>query len=155
MAFHARAPIFQQIQPHHDSAAAPSGSNINDEIDAETAALIANLALDDIDNFVGSSADFLSPDSDEAIAYLLSQTEQIDQWLSSVTNAKSSDSALDTKTASLDAFITAEEAAVVEDQIASELLSRGEALPDSKSCQTRLEDPNSIIVNPALITVYV
>ena len=53
----------------------------------------------------------------------------------------------------LDAFITAE-AAAAEDHIAAEMLSRGEALPNPKSCQTRLEHPN-FIMDPELITVYV
>ena len=66
--------------------------------------------------------------------------------------AKSIDSALLTDAAYLDAFITAEEAAV-EDRIVAELLSRGEALRVPKS-QTRLENPK-FIMDPELITVYV
>ena len=79
-----------------------------------------------------------------------------DQWLSIVADtklAKSIDGALVTDATYLDAFIIAEDAAA-EDRIAAELLSRGEALPVPKSCQTRLEHPN-FIMNPELITVYV
>jgi hypothetical protein len=148
--FHAQAPIFQPIQPQYESA---SGSTINDEIDGETAALIANLALDNLTDLMGSHGDFLP--SDEAMAYLL-QSEQLEQWLSIVADAKlakSVDNALVSDADYLDASITAEEAAV-EDRIAAELLSRGEALPVPKSCQTRLEHPD-FVMNPELITVYV
>jgi hypothetical protein len=153
--FDAQAPIFQPIQPHHDHSYSASGSasTANDELDGETAALIANLTLDHLDELMGSRGDSLP--EDEAIAYLL-QSEQLDQWISTVTDAKvtkSIDSAQVADAANLDAFVTAEEAAV-EDRIAAELLSSEEALPDPKSCQTRLEDPN-FIVNPDLITVYV
>ena len=153
--FDAQAPIIQPIRPHHDHlySASASGSTINDELDGETAALIANLTLDDLDDLLGSDGDSLP--SDEAIAYLL-QCEQLDQWLSTVTEpkrAKSIDSAHVADAAILDAFNTAEEAAV-EDRIAAELLSRGEALPIPKRCQTRLEDPN-FIMDPESITEYV
>ena len=155
--FDAQAPIIQPIQPHHDHSysASASGSTINDELDSETAALIANLTLDDLDELMGSSGDSLP--SDEAIAYLL-QCEQLDQWLSTMTDtkvAKSIDSAqvTDAAAANLDTFITAEDA-VVEDWIEAEFLSLDEALPDTKSSQTRLEDPN-FIMDPEFITVYV
>ena len=110
--FDARAPIFHR---HHDHSRSAGGSTINDKIDAETAALIANLALDDLEDLMDSNSDFLPPD--EAIAYLL-QSEQIDEWLSRMTNAKlaknSDSAALDAEATSsfLDAFIIAEEAAV-------------------------------------------
>ena len=141
-------------RPHHDqsTSASASGSTINDELDVETAALIANLTLDNFADLM-DNADSLP--SDEAIAYL-QQCEQFDQWLSitaDVKLAKSIDEALVTDAAYLDPFVTAEDAAV-EDRIAAELLSRGEALPVPKSCQTRLEDPN-FIMNPELIKAYV
>ena len=57
------------------------------------------------------------------------------RWISIMADAKlakSTDGALVTDVAYLDAFITVEEAT-------AGLLSHIEALPDSKSCQTRLE----------------
>ena len=150
--FHAQAPI---TQPQLHSA---SGSTINDELDMETAALIAKLALDDLADIMSSrkgKARADSTPSDDEIAYRL-QSEQYDQWLSIVADsklAKSIESALVTDAAYLDALITAEEAAA-EDRIAAELLSRGEALPAPKSCQTRLEHPN-FVMNPEVIIVYV
>ena len=148
----------EPIQPHHDHSHTASSSTIDDELDMETAALIAKLALDDLAEVMGSRkgkgrADSLP--SDDEIAYQL-QREQYDQWLSIVEDAKlakSIEGALATDAAYLDAYITAEEAAA-EDRIAAERISRGEALPDPKSCQTRLEHPN-FIMDPELITVYV
>ena len=152
--FHAQASVIQ-LEPHSYSA---SGSTINDELDVETASLIAKLALDDLADLMGSRkgkgrADALP--SDDEIAYQL-QSEQYDQWLSIVEDAKlakSIDGALATDAAYLDAFITVENAAR-EDRIAAGLLSRGEALPVPKSCQRRLGDPN-FIMNPVVITGYV
>ena len=150
--FHAQASI---IQPQ---SASGSESTINDELDMETAALIAKLALEDLADVMGSrkgKARADSSPSDDEVAYQL-QSEQYDQWLSIVADAKlakSIEGALATDAAYLDALITAEEAAA-EDRVAAELLSRGEALPIPKSCQTRLEHPN-FIMNPELITEYV
>ena len=152
--FHTQEPI----QPYHDHSHSASSSNIDYELDMETAALIAKLALDDLADVMGSRKGKTRADSlpsDDEIAYQL-QREQYDQWLSIVEDAKlakSIEGALLTDAAYLDAFITAEEAAA-EDRVAAELLSRGEALPVPKSCQTRLEHPN-FIMNPELITVYV
>ena len=148
--FHAQAPIIQPIQSHHDHSYPASGSTINDELDVETAALIANLALDDFAN------DMSSIISNDEIAYLL-QFGQLDESLSTVADAKdakSIDSSLvaDSDPAHMNPFFTAEEEAV-EDRIAAERLSHGEELPAPKSCQTRLEDPN--FLDPELITVYV
>jgi hypothetical protein len=156
--FHAQASVIQPIQPHHDHSHSVSSSTINDELDVETATLIAKLALDDLADVMDSRKGKARADSlpsDDEIAYRL-QSEQYDQWLSIVTDAKlakSIDGALVTDAVYLDAFITAEEAAA-EDRIAAELLSRGEALPVPKSCQTRLEHQN-FIMNPELITMYV
>ena len=147
----------EPIQPHHDHSHA-SGSITDDELDVETAALIAKLALDDLADLMDSRKGKARADSlpsDNEIAYQL-QSEQYDQWLSILEDAKlakSIEGALVTDAAYLDAYITAEEAAA-EDRIAAELLSRGEALPVPKSCQTRLEHPN-FIMNPESITVYV
>ena len=151
--FHTQAPTIQPIQPYHEHSYSAGGSTINDEIDVATAALIANLELDNLADLMGSHGDSLP--SDEAIAYLL-QRELFDQWLSSVADAKlakSIDSAPVADAVYLDASITAEDAAA-EDPIAAEHLSRDEVLPVPKSCQTRLEDPN-FNMNPELITVYV
>ena len=128
-----------------------SGSSINDELDAETAALIAKLALDDLDNVLTSRKGKARADalpSDEELAYQL-QSEQFNEWLSIVEDAKLAKSigdALVTDAAYLDALITAEEAAA-EDRIAAERLSRGEALPAPKACQRRLEHP-AFIMDP-------
>jgi hypothetical protein len=143
---------------HHDHSHSASSSIIDDELDMETAALIAKLALDDLADVMGSrkgKARAGSLPSDDEIAYQL-QREQYDQWLSIVEDAKlakSIEGALVADAAYLDAFITAE-AAAAEDHIAAEMLSRGEALPNPKSCQTRLEHPN-FIMDPELVTVYV
>jgi len=131
---------------------------IEDELDIETAALIAKLSLDDLADVLScrkgkARADSLP--SDEEIAHQL-QTEQYNEWLSIVEDAKLAKSigdALVTDAAYLDAFITAEEAAA-EDRIAAELLSRGEALPVPKSCQVRLEHP-AFVMDPVFITTYV
>ena len=155
---HAQASIVQPepIQPHHDYSQNAIGSTFNDELDVELAALIAKLALDDLADIMGSRKGKACDDSlpsDEEIAYLL-QSEQYDQWLSIMEDAKlakSMDSALAADAAYLDAFITAEEAAV-EDRVAAEHVSRGEALPVPKNCQTRLEHPN-FIMNPELVYV--
>ena len=161
MAFvHAQASIIQiePIEPHHDHSHSASGSIIDDEVDVETASLIAKLALDDLADLMGSRKGKARADSlpsDDEIAYQL-QSEQYDQWLSIVVDAKlakSIDDALVTDAAYLDAFITSEDAAA-EDRVAAERLSRGEALPVPKSCQTRLEHPN-FLMNPVLIIVYV
>ena len=150
--------FFHAQEPHHDRSHSAGSSTIDDELDMETAALIAKLALDDLADVMGSRKGKARADSlpsDDEIAYQL-QREQYDQWLSIVEDAKlakSIEGALLTDAAYLDAFITAEEAAA-EDRVAAELLSRGEALPVPKSCQTRLEHPN-FIMNPELITVYV
>jgi hypothetical protein len=146
------------IQPYHDHSHSASSSTIDDVLDMETAALIAKLALDDLADVVGSRKGKARADSlpsDDEVAYQL-QREQYDQWLSIVEDAKlakSIEGALVTDAAYLDAYITAEEAAT-EDRIAAELLSRGEALPDPKGCQTRLEHPN-FIMDPELVTMYV
>ena len=160
--FHAQASIIQPIQPHHghshSASGSESGSTIDDDLDIETAALIAKLALDDLADVMGSRKGKARADSlpsDEEIAYQL-QSEQYGKWLSIVADAKlakSIEGALVTDAAYLDAFITAEEAAA-EDRVAAELLSRNEPLPDPKSCQTRLEHPN-FIMDPEIVTVYV
>ena len=160
MAFiHAQASIIQlePVQPHSHTESSPT---INDELDVETASLIAKLALEDLADLMGprkgkARADSFKLPSDDEIAYQL-QREQYDQWLSIVEDAKlakSIEGALVTDAVYLDVYITAEDAAA-EDRIAAERLSRGEALPVPKSCQTRLEHPN-FIMNPELITVYV
>jgi hypothetical protein len=159
MAFvHAQASISQlePIELHDNHDHSHSASGINDELDVETASLIARLALEDFADIMGSRKGKARSDSlpsDNEIAYQL-QSEQYDQWLSIVEDtklAKSIGDALVTDAAYLDAFITAEDAAA-EDRIAAEHLSRGEALPVPKSCQTRLEHPN-FVMNPELITV--
>jgi hypothetical protein len=149
-------PVVQPIETHHSHLA--TGSVINDDLDAETAALIAKLALDDLADVLSSRKGKARADSlpsDEEIAHRL-QSEQYDQLLFFAEDAKlakSIDDALVTDAAYLDVFITAEEAAE-EDRIAAQLLSRGEALPVPKSCQTRLEHP-AFIMNPVFITAYV
>ena len=143
--------FYDQAQPHHSYSA--SG-----ELDAETAALIAKLALEDLAEVVKSRKGKARADSlpsDEEIAYQL-QSEQYNDFLSITQDAKLAKSigdALVTDTAYLDAFITAE-AAAAEDRIAAELLSRGQPLPAPKSCQTRLEHPE-FCMDPQPITVYV
>ena len=139
--FHAQTPIIQP--PHHDHSYSESGTTVNEELDMETAELIANLALDDLAEHMSTRGTRNSLPSNDEIAYLL-QCDQLNGFLSTVADAK------DAK--SVNPFITAEEAAVV-DWIAAERLSRGEALPAPKSRQTRLEDPN-FIMDPELITDF-
>ena len=152
--FDAQASVIQ-FEPYSHSA---SGPTINDDLDVQTASLIAKLALDDIADLRASRKGKARADSlpsDDEVAYQL-QSEQYNQWLSIVADAKlakSIDGALATDAAYLDAFTTAEDAAA-EDRIAAGLLSRGETLPVPKSCQTRLEDPN-FIMNPEVMNGYV
>jgi hypothetical protein len=64
----------EAIQPHHDQPYSASGSTINDELDVETAALIANLTLDNLSDLMGSrkgKARIHSLLSNDEIAYLL------------------------------------------------------------------------------------
>lgn len=150
--------VIPTIHPHHSQAA--SDLPINDDLDTETAALIAKLALDDLADILSSRKGKDRADSlpaDEEIAYRL-QSQQFNEWLSIAKDAKlakSIDDALVTDAAYLDALITAEEAAA-EDRIAAQLLSRGEALPVPKSCQTRLEHPAFVMdPDPVFITTYV
>ena len=121
--FHAQASIIQPIQPHHGHSHPAGGSAINDELEVETAALIAKLAHDDLMDFRKGKgrADSL-PSSDGEIAYQL-QIEQYYQWLSVVADAQLAKSIDGTDDAYLDAFINAEEAAAG-DCIAAELLFR-------------------------------
>jgi hypothetical protein len=106
-------PVIPTIHPHHSQAA--SDLAINDDLDTETAALIAKLALDDLADILSSRkgkgrADSLP--SDEEIAYRL-QSQQFNEWLSIAEDAKlakSIDDALVTDAPYLDALITAEEA---------------------------------------------
>jgi hypothetical protein len=148
--------FYTQAQPDYSYPA--SGSSIIDELDAETAALIAKLALEDLAEVVESRKGKARADalpSDEEIAYQL-QSEQYNDFLTITQDAKLAKSigdALVTDTAYLDAFITAEEAAA-EDRVAAELLSCGRPLPAPKSCQTRLEHPD-FCMDPLPITVYV
>ena len=131
---------------------------MNDELDAETAALIAKLALDDLAEVLGSrkgKARADSSPSDEEIAFQL-QSAQYTEFLSIAEDAKIAKSigdALVTDAAYLDVFITVEEAAA-EDRIAAQLLSRGGALPAPKACQTRLEHP-AFRMDPQITTQYV
>ena len=93
--FHIQAPIIYPIQPHHDHPHSASG---NHELDVETA-LIAKFVFDGLTD---------SLPSDDEVAYRL-QSEQYDQWLSIVEDAKlakSIDGALATDAAYLDTFIT-------------------------------------------------
>jgi len=146
--------VYPPIAQLHNSHPA-SGSAIDNVLDAETVSLIAQLALDDLAEILGSRKGKGRADSlpvDEEISYQL-QSEQFNEWLSIAEDAKfakSMDNALVTDAAYLDILVTAEEAAA-EDRIAAELLSRGEALPAPKSCQMRLEHP-AFTMDPVFIT---
>lgn len=118
------------IQPYHDYSRSESagGSTINNELDVETAALIAKLAHDDLAKVVNSCKGKGRADSlpDDAIAYRL-QIEQYYEWLSIVADAQLAsciDGTLVTDNAYLDGF-SAEEVEAG-DWIVAELLSRDE-----------------------------
>ncbi|KAF8963236.1 hypothetical protein BDZ97DRAFT_1039555 [Flammula alnicola] len=123
----------------------------DDDLDAETSALIAKLALDDLEQvFTGrkGKARADAPLSDEEYAYQL-QSEQFKEWLSIAEDAKYARSlgvALTTDAAYLDALITAEEAAA-QDRRVAEMVSRGEELPPPTAAQTRVEHP-AFVMHP-------
>ena len=48
--FHPQEPF----QPHHDHSHSASSSTVDDDLDVETASLIAKLALDDLADLMGS-----------------------------------------------------------------------------------------------------
>lgn len=120
-------------------------SFVNDAMDAETAALIAKFALDDLEEAASagkgkSRADM--PLSDEEYAYQL-QSQNYQQWLTVTTDAmyaQSLDGAMATDAAFLEAAIVAEAAAAADRRVA-EMLSRGEELPPQTAAQTRMEQP--------------
>ncbi|KAF5329483.1 hypothetical protein D9619_009199 [Psilocybe cf. subviscida] len=131
-------------------AAIPMGIPLFDEdIDAETAALIAQLALDDLEEEVSTKkgkARAGGPLSDEDLAFQL-QYEFLRQQLALVEDekyARSLASALESDAAILQAHLTAERAAE-EDRRAADLVSRGEPLPPPTAIQASLEDPAFVL----------
>jgi len=123
----------------------------DDDLDAETASLIATLALEDLEEAMNAQkgkARASSMLNDVDLAYQL-QSQQYQAWLSVIEDqkfAKSIGVALVADAAFLDAFTTSEEAAA-EDRLAAQRLFRGEPLPPPKTSQTRLEDP-SFVMHP-------
>ncbi|CAA7264021.1 unnamed protein product [Cyclocybe aegerita] len=119
------------------------------DIDVETAALIAKLQLEDIEDSLsrrkgkGRARAVLS---DEEYAIQV-QREQYEELLTVAQDAKIAASlrgAVETDIAYIEALMLAEEAAR-EDRRAAEMLSRGEQLPPQKDCQIRLETPGFIM----------
>lgn len=113
-------------------------------IDLETYALIARLALEDLeasyDRKWGKSR-FGSVPSDQEFALRL-QAEQFQQWITLADDAKMANSLREASTidaAYLEAHHIAEQAAIA-DRRAALALSRGEPLPPPTAYQTRLED---------------
>lgn len=122
-------------------------SNLNSlGVDLETAALIAKLALEDLQESAygrrwGKSKVGITL-SDEAYAYQL-QAQQFQEWLTVAEDARlavSLNDASESDAAYLDAIATAELAAR-DDRNAALALSSGLPLPPPTSNQTRLEDP--------------
>ncbi|KDR78118.1 hypothetical protein GALMADRAFT_266649 [Galerina marginata CBS 339.88] len=135
--------------PRAPSTVHDCGLFIQDGLDIDTAALIAQLALEDLEEvFQGrkgkSRAD--SPLSDEECAFQV-QYEHYKQLLAIAEDAKLARSigdAVAADAAFLEASITAEAAAEA-DRRAAEMLSRGEILPAPNATQARLEDPTFIM----------
>jgi hypothetical protein len=127
------------------------GPLVDDDLDAETASLIARLALQDLEEAINSGkgkARAGSQPTDEELAYQL-QSQQYQAWLVTTEDykiAKSISDALTADAAYLDAFVTSEEAAA-EDRLAAQRLARGEPLPRPKASQTRLENP-AFVMHP-------
>ncbi|KAF9528770.1 hypothetical protein CPB83DRAFT_298045 [Crepidotus variabilis] len=115
------------------------------DLDYETAALIAKLAMEDLDELRGQGkgkARANAPLTDEEYALQL-QSQQYQELLTSTEDARIANSlreASATDAAYLEALVVAEQAAA-EDRRAALALSRGEALPPVQDCQRRLEDP--------------
>jgi len=124
---------------------------IDVDIDAETSALIAKLALEDLDeSFQGRKgkqrADL--PLTDQEVAYQM-QVAHYQQMLTAAEDAilaKSIAGAVTTDEAYLNAFIIAEEAAA-QDRRAAEMLSRNDRLPERTAAQVRVEQ-SSFIMHP-------
>ncbi|KAH9476744.1 ATP-dependent RNA helicase DEAH11, chloroplastic [Psilocybe cubensis] len=122
----------------------PSYSAIDDyEMDYETSALIAQLALQDIEQAYSSrkgKSRFDAGLTDEEMAYQL-QLESFQRLLAESEDAKlarSLNAAVCADAAYLEAVMVAEEAANA-DRRAAQLLSRGERLPKPTAAQARVE----------------
>ncbi|KAF9552090.1 hypothetical protein CPC08DRAFT_823074 [Agrocybe pediades] len=130
----------------------PRGSaTIDVDIDAETSALIARLALEDLEesypNRKGKSR-FDAPLTDQDVAHKL-QVEHYQQMLMAAEDAilaKSITGAVQTDETYLTALIIAEEAAA-QDRRAAEMLSRDERLPERTAAQVRVEQ-RSFVMHP-------
>ncbi|KAF4611684.1 hypothetical protein D9613_004039 [Agrocybe pediades] len=130
----------------------PRGSaTIDVDIDAETSALIARLALEDLEesypNRKGKSR-FDAPLTDQDVAHKL-QVEHYQQMLMAAEDAilaKSIAGAVQTDETYLTALIIAEEAAA-QDRRAAEMLSRDERLPERTAAQVRVEQ-RSFVMHP-------
>ncbi|KAH9476628.1 hypothetical protein JR316_0010541 [Psilocybe cubensis] len=122
----------------------PSYRAIDDyEMDYETSALIAQLALQDIEQAYSSrkgKSRFGAGLTDEEVAYQL-QLESFQRLLAESEDAKlarSLDAAVCADAVYLEAVMVAEEAANA-DRRAAQLLSRGERLPKPTAAQARVE----------------
>ena len=115
------------------------------DIDAETSALIAKLALEDLEEVYGgrqSKSQVGGSLSDEEYAYQL-QAAHYRELLTVVEDSKIARSlreAVETDSAYVEALRIAEEAALEDRQVAL-ALSRGEPLPQKKACQIEVENP--------------
>lgn len=125
--------------------------SVPDDLDFETSALIAKLALEDLDEVLnarkGKSREGSLP-SDEEYAHEL-QREHYRQLLVITEDAKVAKSIADavaTDGAYVEALMTAELAAA-DDHRAAQMLSRGDRLPPPNATQTRLED-RAFVMHP-------
>src|SRR6266545_1539110 len=121
-------------------------SNLNGlGVDLDTAALIAKLALEDLESAYGrqfGKSKVGAALSDEEYAYQL-QAQQYREWITTAEDARlvvSLNDAYESDAAYLEAISTAEMAAR-DDRNAALALSRGQSLPPPTRNQTRLEDP--------------
>lgn len=114
----------------------------DDALDFETSALIARLALEDLDQFLGRQ------DGDSALTDELQlQREHYQQLLASVEDTRRSLSVADVAPANgprMEALLIAELAAA-DDQRAVEVLSQGEALPPPAATQSLSKDLHSTV----------
>lgn len=124
------------------------GAN-DDDIDADTAALIAKLYLEDLEDIYRSRkgkarADAPLTDEEHATQAQQRYFEQLMAAAEDEKLARSIGTAVEMDQEYLNAFIVAEAAAVA-DRRAAELLSRGESLPEPNAVQARLESRNFVM----------
>lgn len=141
--------IYSQSVPSIAHGPPRSSADYDFDFDFETSALIAQFALEDIEQTLTArkgKSRVDAPLTDEEFAYQL-QLESFQQLLAVSEDAKLAKSigdAVSADAAYLEAFIATEEAAAA-DRRAAEMLSRGERLPTPSAAQARIEEPDFIM----------